>query len=294
MTRTALLPHLTAVGLFALFIPFGHGQDEAEEQQMSREEFLAQFDWQQGGDADLGKVAVIDLGNDYEALDGSDSLSLLQAFGNLIEDEPSGLVKPLDADWFVVFEYDKSGYVADDEKDELDADAMLKKMRDNEKLVNKELKEYGMPTQTTTGWAKEPFYNPDTNNLEWAIRFRTEGDEEETVNYRTKLLGRKGVMDVVLVCDPSELDGVLPRYQSLLLGFDYNSGQKYAEYKDGDKLAEYGLTALVVGGAAAVGAKLGLFAWLAVAFKKFGKFIILGVVAIGVFLKKIFVGNKGE
>lgn len=151
-----------------------------------------------------------------------------------------------------------------------------------------------MPTQTTTGWAKEPFYNPDTNNLEWAIRFKSEGAEEETVNYRTKLLGRKGVMDVVLVCDPEELDGVLPRYQSLLWGFSYNSGQKYAEYKDGDKLAEYGLTALVVGGAAAVGAKLGLFAWLAVALKKFGKFIIVGVVAIGVFLKKIFVGNKGE
>lgn len=137
MTRTALLPHLTAVGLLAFFTPFGHAQGEAEEEQMSRDEFLAQFDWQQSGDADLGKVAVIDLGNDYEALEGRDALSLLQAFGNLIEDEPAGLVKPLDGDWFVVFDYEKSGYVVDDEKDELNADAMLKEMRDNERLVNK-------------------------------------------------------------------------------------------------------------------------------------------------------------
>lgn len=65
--------------------------------------------------------------------------------------------------------------------------------------------------------------------------------------------------------------------------------QKYSEYKPGDKLAEYGLGALVVGGAAAAAAKSGLL-------KGLGKFLWVAVfgVAAGAwtFIKRIFAGKS--
>ena len=51
---------------------------------------------------------------------------------------------------------------------------------------------------TVLGWQTPPFYNPATHNLEWAIRLRG-GDGSSVVNYKTKLLGRRGVMDAMHV-----------------------------------------------------------------------------------------------
>jgi uncharacterized membrane-anchored protein len=55
-------------------------------------------------------------------------------------------------------------------------------------------------------------------------------------------------------------------------------------------VAKYGLTALVVGGAAAGAAKLGMFGWLAVFIKKAWKAVVLAVVAVGAFLKRLIFG----
>ena len=48
-----------------------------------------------------------------------------------------------------------------------------------------------------------------------------------------------------------------------------------------------GLAALVLGGTAVGAAKLGLFAWLALMFKKAGKLVIVAIIAVAAFFKKI-------
>ncbi len=77
-------------------------------------------------------------------------------------------------------------------------------------------------------------------------------------------------MSALLVSDPTSLDKDVRTFKAALAGFDFNSGQKYSEYRTGDKVAQYGLAALIVGGAAAAAAKTG-------AFKFLGKFIVFGV-----------------
>jgi uncharacterized membrane-anchored protein len=52
----------------------------------------------------------------------------------------------------------------------------------------------------------------------------------------------------------------LPQFNTGLSGFDFKQGQRYTEFHQGDKMATYGLPALVVGGAAAVATKAGVFA----------------------------------
>ena len=73
------------------------------------------------------------------------------------------------------------------------------------------------------------------------------------------------------VSDPTSLDKDIRSFKTSLAGFSFNSGQQYSEYRIGDKVAEYGLAALIVGGAAAAAAKSG-------AFKFLGKFIGVGVI----------------
>jgi uncharacterized membrane-anchored protein len=108
------------------------------------------------------------------------------------------------------------------------------------------------------------------------------------VNYNTRVLGRKGVMEVVLVVDPANLAATLPEFRSVIAGHKFQSGESYAEYRPGDKIAKYGLGALVLGGAAVGAAKLGLFASLAVFFKKAWKLVIIGVIALAGAFKSMF------
>ena len=79
------------------------------------------------------------------------------------------------------------------------------------------------------------------------------------VNYTSRLLGRSGVMSAVLVSSPQTLAEDMQAFNRALAGYDFVAGEKYAEFKSGDRIAEYGLGALVLGGAAAAAAKAGLF-----------------------------------
>ncbi|CAN5319279.1 DUF2167 domain-containing protein [soil metagenome] len=259
---------------------------EADEER-AWEQFLDQFEWTRDGAGQLGAEAEIRIPAGFQFTNGADAMAILQGMGNLIDTPPEGLIGPEGLDWFVVFFFDAAGYVKDDEKDELDADALFAEKKEIEKISNEHRRAAGLETLTMTGWAKNPFYNQETNNLEWGVVLQSSGGGEN-INYQTKLLGRNGFMDVTLVCGPEDLDAVLPQYQDLLTGFSYTEGNRYAEFRDGDKLAEYGLTALVVGGAAALGAKAGLFAVVGKFFAKAWKLIVLGVVGIGVALKKFF------
>jgi uncharacterized membrane-anchored protein len=180
------------------------------------------------------------------------------------------------------------GYVKDDEKDKLDADKILEDLRKGQEQANSELSRRGMSPITILGWQTPPFYNPETKNLEWAIRLSSA--EGQVVNYRTKILGRRGVMDVVLVCDENQLATVVPEYQKILTGFSYKKEESYASFEEGDKIAEYGLTGLIVGGTLLAAAKTGLLAKLG----KFLKPIIIGVVAIFAGVAKLFGFKKNK
>ncbi|MEK7781933.1 MAG: DUF2167 domain-containing protein [Verrucomicrobiota bacterium] len=234
----------------------------------------------------LAGVAEIAVPAGYLFIDGKTTRAMMESAGEPVSGNEAGFLAPTNRGWAVYFQYDNSGYVKDDDKDKLDADKLLQAIKKGNDAGNEYRKERGNPTLDIVGWEQEPKYDDVTHNLTWAIRATSQG--EQIVNYNTRLLGRKGVMEVVLVCDPAELKQYLPTFHEVLAGYKYSTGESYAEYKPGDKLAKYGLGALVLGGAGVGAAKLGLFAWLAVAFKKFGKFVIILVVAVAAVFRKFF------
>ncbi|MBN1867907.1 DUF2167 domain-containing protein [Candidatus Sumerlaeota bacterium] len=245
---------------------------------------LAAIQWQEGPTrADVGGIAHLQLPAGYVFANGSDTATLLESFGNLVTDEPLGMFAPKTLDWFVVFFFDDVGYVKDDEKDELDPDAMLKSMRNNNETANKMRKEAGLETLELVGWAVEPRYDEATHNVEWALRLKDEADHI-TVNHHTRYLGRTGIMNVTYVGDPESLSDRLPVFKERMREFAFAQGNRYDEYRAGDRVAQFGLSALVVGGAAALAVKTGLFKYL-------WKLIILVVAVLGGGLKAIF-GRK--
>jgi len=188
--------------------------------------------------------------------------------------------------WFVLFSYDESGYVRDDEGASLDADAILESVRQGTEAGNRERKRRGWGTLTVEGWATKPFYDRATNNLTWAI---TAHDNEggRTVNHSVRLLGRGGVMHADLVTTPEQLAALVPTFNTMIGGYTYSPGFKYAEWRSGDKVAAYGLTALVAGGAGVALVKSGLLV-------KFWKLIVIGFAALVGALKRLWSRITGK
>jgi len=296
--KTSIYAILLALGIAAA-VPSAYSQAPAPAQGSGSEAGTAteeadaaaemkRLGGQTEGTGKIGRHAEIDIPEGYIFFPAKGAQEIMRRWDNIVSGNEDGLFMNKQEGWSVLFEFKDDGYVKDDDKDELDADKMLKSIQESEPAANKARKEAGLPAQHTVGFAMPPKYNDKTNNLEWAIRFTTEGTPGEFVNYNTRLLGRKGVMEATLMVKPEALQEVLPEYQKTLTGYRYVEGETYAEYRQGDKLASYTVGGLVLGGAALAAGKLGLFGKLGVLLAKGGKAIIFGVVAVVAVIGKFF------
>jgi uncharacterized membrane-anchored protein len=222
---------------------------------------------------------------------------VLNAMGNPGSDSRlQGLVFPGgDSGWFAVVRYEAAGYIKDDDAREWNADDLLKSFREGTEASNAERKKMGVPEMEIVGWAEKPAYDAATHRLVWAMSSRDKGasaNAEQGVNYNTYALGREGYFSINLVTDLKALPAHKPAAASLLGALDYSDGKRYADFNAStDKVAEYGLAALVLG----VGAKkLGLFAVIAAFVAKFAKIAILGALAFGGAIFKFLKRDKSS
>ena len=189
--------------------------------------------------------------------------------------------------WFVIFTFDDIGLVKDEEKDKLDASKILASLREGNEAGNEERRDRGWETISLDGWVREPYYDPSTNNLTWATMIST-ASGDRSVNHSVRLLGRGGVMNADLVIDPEALESAMPAFNGVIAGFGYLPGNRYAEWRDGDKVAAIGLTALVAGGVGAAAAKAGLLGKLGKLLAAGGKAIVVGLLAAIAGLRSLF------
>ena len=248
------------------------------------------LNWQHvTAEGNIAGRATFNLDNRLSLLDASNTNEFLVMQGNLPHTD-TFTVASEDLRWFSIFKFLDEGYVKDDEK--IDADALLTAMREGNESDAAERKKRGLPGLFLEGWFIPPRYDQETKRLEWATLLRSDSGRK-VVNFSTKILGRHGHMDVVLVSDPSEMEHDILEFKAALKGFDYVAGEKYGEWKSGDKVAAYGLGALVLGGAAAIAAKKGLWAVLG-GFLAAGWKILAGVAVAGVAGFKSFFKKKSS
>jgi uncharacterized membrane-anchored protein len=234
---------------------------------------------------DLGKnLAELMLDGEYIFANAGDTRKLMEMIGNPPSNSEIGLIGPRTEgqDWYIVFEHEAVGYIKDDEKGKIDADAIIKNIKAGTERSNEYRRKRGIPPLHVKGWYKEPYYDEETHNLTWAILGESGGTE--IVNHNVRLLGRDGYISAVLVTDPKTLDGLIGELDGVIANVAYKQGRSYAEYVKGDKIAKYGLTALIAGGAATAAVKFGLFKYLA----KFWKIIAVGAVAVFSAIAKAF------
>jgi uncharacterized membrane-anchored protein len=200
------------------------------------------------------------------------------------------LVAPEDLSWSAYLSFDDDGYVKDDDK--IDAAALLKSLQEGAEEGNKERQKRGWPALHVVDWAVPPAYNAANQRLEWATLLESEGGR--SANFSTKLLGRRGHTTVILASRPEDLGAARPALEAVLGGFAFNQGERYADWVPGDKVAEYGLAALVLGGAAAIATKKGLWAVIGGFLIAKAKLLIGGVVALGAGFRKFFGKKKTD
>jgi uncharacterized membrane-anchored protein len=221
---------------------------------------------------------------------------LMQSMGNRRDDRLLGMVLPQgDYGWFVAIKFVQEGFVKDDDAKDWKADELLNSLREGTEAANQERTQRGFPALEVVGWAEPPKYDAGMHRLVWSASAREKGatgNQPQAVNYNTYALGRDGYISLNLITDLDNLDKHRPAALQLLGGLDYNDGKRYADFnRSTDKVAAYGLAALVAGAAAK---KLGLLALIFAFAAKFAKVLVVagGAALFGV--GKLFGRKKTE
>jgi len=267
-------------------------QVSAQAEPAAAAEQAAPFDYSEGPlTGDLGDVAQIHVPSGYAFVDKGGIPAFNKATGNLTAESDIGALFPTgESEWVAFFQFQRVGYIKDEDKN-LDADDLLSSIRSSDESANRERRSQGLPELVTVDWSTKPHYDEVTHNLTWGLKLRS-GPEGEVINHQIRLLGRTGVMSVIIADRPENITQSVAECTALLKGLEFVPGQQYAEFRPGDKIAEYGLTGLMLGGGALLAAKSGLLAQLS----KFIKVIVLGIIglfaALTKWLKNLFGGGK--
>lgn len=241
-------------------------------------------------DIALGSRASLKLPQGYSFIPQPQAGALLKAMGNGEDPTRLGIIVPPDSDSFVVPRFIDAGYIKDDEAADWKADELLTGLKEGTEENNKERAARGMAQMEIVGWNQKPAYDKIAHRLVWSIETRDKGTDkgDHGANYNTYVLGREGYLSMNLVSSFDALAANKPFAQTLLAHTSFNAGQTYADFNAStDKVAEYGIAALVTGVAAK---KLGLFALMAAFLAKFAKLIAVAgfglVMAFGKFFKR--------
>jgi uncharacterized membrane-anchored protein len=201
---------------------------------------------------------------------------------------------PLESDhsWAVLVTYSDDGFVSDSDAAKIDYDKILADMKEATADENKERKKAGYDEIEIVGWAQPPRYDAAGKRLYWARELAFTDDRAHTLNYDIRVLGRAGYLSMNAIAGMNDLALVSDGMTRVLPMAEFDAGKRYADYKPGvDKAAAYGIAALVGGGLAA---KAGLFAKLGLLLLAMKKFLVIGLVALGGLLKKLFGGSKND
>ncbi|UPW81662.1 DUF2167 domain-containing protein [Lysinibacillus sp. Ag94] len=246
--------------------------------------------WVEGGQkVDVGtNLAELQLGSDFIFLDAENTKKYITQSGMEPNGEEIGVIFPKDEkqNWAVYFEYTKSGHIKDDEKKDIDADALLESYKEGTKEMNKE----SSPENQlfVDKWDVPPFYDNDLHSLSWSL-LAHDNQNNGVINYNVRLLSREGYISAILVSDPENLKKDRIVFNNKILSqFNLKKGQRYEDFDSKtDKVADFGLTGLILGGAGlAVAKKVGFFAIILPLLKKFWIVLVLAVGAIWAFIRK--------
>lgn len=260
--------------------------------------FEAQFDFQRGKIVLPGGMATLNVPENFRYLAPQQADRILvEAWGNPPGTKTLGMLFPSDVSpiseegWGVVITFQEDGYVKDDEAGKINYNELLQQMKEATAEENKERQKQGYEAINLVGWAASPHYDQASHKLYWAKELSFEGAPSNTLNYDIRMLGRRGVLSFNAVAGMNQLGAIENDMKEVLSFAEFNAGHRYADFSSStDKVAAYGIGALIAG---KVAAKAGFFK-LALGFILAGKkFLLLALIPVVALVKKFF-GGKSE
>lgn len=257
-------------------------------------EFDASLNYQTGEVKVADGRAVLQVPAEFRFLPAADAQRVLEGpWGNPPDPGVLGMLVPADVSpidpergYGVVVTYEESGHVDDADAAGIDYDELLAEMQAAQVEANKLRGEQGFQAVTLRGWAEPPHYDAAARKLYWAMQLNF-GDAEDTLNYSIRVLGREGVLALNAVAPLRQMAEIKPAMEQVVASASFTTGNRYSDYdEDTDKLATYGVGGLIAGGL--VASKTGLLKGLWLALLAGKKFVVLGAIAVGVFLKRMF------
>jgi uncharacterized membrane-anchored protein len=285
---------LTLGCFFALLTPnFADRAPPREASEASRDEIqkivdkiVSKLSFQEGI-IDLEGIATLKLPPGYRYLNPADTRVVLEdLWGNPSRNYTLGMffppkVGPLQDGWSVILSYSDEGYVKDDDAFSIQANALLREMKEPMREENEHRLREGFEPIELVGWALPPRYERESHKLIWAKELKLGSVLESTrkynirslsppqydkeshklfwtkqlklgsnrnniLNYNIRVLGRKGVLVLNAIDDMENLQEIEKLTPELLSFVDFTDGNRYADFNPNtDKVAAYGVAGLI-------------------------------------------------
>ena len=241
----------------------------------------------QTGDIKLaGEVATLKVPDNFYYLSPADAEKVLvEVWGNPPGATNLGMLfpeqyTPFDSDaWGVTVDYEEEGYVSDENADSIDYDELLAQMKSDVDESSEQRVQQGYESISLLGWAERPHYDSGAKKMYWAKELAFGTEQEHTLNYNIRVLGRKGVLVLNFIAGMPQLQEINRNLNPVMAMANFDTGHRYEDFDpDLDEVAAYGIGALVAG---KVLAKTGFLAVALLALKKF--WIVGAVAAYGLF-----------
>lgn len=271
------------IGIFAVLSATAHAEEQGT---MTVEEFEASLHYKQGAVDLLDGAVHMEIPASFRYLNPEDSQRLLvNAWGNPPGSSTLGMLIPADTSpvskdgWGIIITYSDDGHISDEDAEEIDYTELLGNMKEEASSYNEARAKEGYPAVNLIGWAKPPYYDKTTHKYHWAKELKFGDAEINTLNYNVRILGREGVLVLNAVAGMNQVAKIDSEIEPVLSFTNFSDGNRYEDFDAStDKMATYGLAALV-GGVAAK--KLGLLAVIAAFLVKFWKIMVIGLAAAG-------------
>ncbi len=248
-------------------------------------------------------ISLIDQGSlhlpeDYLFIPKNEASAVMKANGTLTKPSFVGVIfdKKDDIHGLIMVEFIKSGYLRDVNAKNWTADELMKmkSLKKKNDEANKDRVTNSSSPVEIVDWIEPPKYDAPTHKLVWSILAKNkEISSEQMVLYNTSVLGREGYFNFNLITSNSSIAQGKYIVHKILSSLRFNNGKRYEDFNEStDRVAEYGLAALITGIAAK---KLGLLALAGVFLIKIWKIaIVIPIILLWGRIKNLFTNKKDK
>lgn len=274
---------LTVSVVLLLAIPgIARAADATQEDSPTVKEIKAMH-WMRSGDLHFDRShSTLSLPAGFAGVAGGDAVRFDELINGSKDEKTEGILLSKNDDT-VFFQFIESGYVTIDDWESLDPTAMINSIRENTEESNAVRRQHGLKPLHVKGWLHPPSFDRPTKTVFWAISIDRDNGSA-LVNSVALRLGRTGYEKIIWAAEPEAFTAAGGTLDPMLRAHSYDAGQRYEDHAAGDKLAGYGVAALV---GAVAGAKLAKVAAAGGALLLFKKFWFLVLAPIALFYRKI-------